>query len=189
MWTCVPSAAGMNEIVDCPPSPISHLLFLLQSVILLACSLNDSRCMPAIVCMYYWTFQGTLSISHKVVSNFCHPMDCSLPLSSVRGIFQARVLEWVAISFSRGSSQPRDWTWVSQIVGRRFTAWATREVHVLHCLPEIAQTPVHWEVDSNAIHPFHPLSSPSPPAFNLSQHQGLFLWISPLYQVAKVLEL
>ena len=56
-----------------------------------------------------------------------HPMDCSLPGSSVRGIFQARVLEWVSISFSRGSSQPRDWTQVSCTAGRRFTIWATRE--------------------------------------------------------------
>jgi len=40
----------------------------------------------------------------------CDPMDCSIPVSSVHGIFQARVLEWVAISFSRGSSWPRDWT-------------------------------------------------------------------------------
>ena len=58
----------------------------------------------------------------------CDPMDCSLPGSSVHGIFQASVLEWVAISFSRGSSQPRDQTWVSRIVGRCFTIWATREV-------------------------------------------------------------
>ena len=48
------------------------------------------------------------------------PMDCSLPGSSVYGIFQARVLEWVAISFSRGFSQPRDRTQVSCIVGRHF---------------------------------------------------------------------
>ena len=57
----------------------------------------------------------------------CDPMDCRLPGSSVCGIFQARVLEWVAISFSRGSSQLRDQTWVSRIVGRHFTVWATRE--------------------------------------------------------------
>ena len=56
----------------------------------------------------------------------CDTMDCSLPCSSVHGIFQARVLEWVAISFSRGSSQPRDWTWVSHIVVRCFTIWTTR---------------------------------------------------------------
>ena len=53
-------------------------------------------------------------------------MDCSLPGSSVHGIFQARILEWIAISFSRGSSQPRDRTWVSHIIGRCFTIWATR---------------------------------------------------------------
>ena len=52
---------------------------------------------------------------------FCDPMDCSLPGSSVHGIFQARVLEWVAISFSRGSSQPRDQTQVSRTAGRPFT--------------------------------------------------------------------
>ena len=57
----------------------------------------------------------------------CDPMHCSLPGSSVHGNFQAIVLEWIAISFSRGSSQPRDQTWVSRIVDRRFTIWATRE--------------------------------------------------------------
>ena len=49
----------------------------------------------------------------------CYPVDCSLPGSSVHGIFQARVLEWVAISFSRESSQPRDRTWVSRIAGSK----------------------------------------------------------------------
>ena len=57
-----------------------------------------------------------------------NPMDCSLPGSSLHGIFQARVLEGVAISFSRGSSQPRDQARVSRIAGRQFTLWATREV-------------------------------------------------------------
>ena len=58
---------------------------------------------------------------------------------------------------------------------------------VHHELPELIQTHVHWV--SDAIQPSHPLSSPSPPAFNLSQHQGLFQWISSSHQVAKVLEL
>ena len=66
--------------------------------------------------------------------NFCHPMDCSLPGYSVHGIFQARILEWVAISFSKGSSQPRDQTRVSCIVGRRFTVWATREAQFSYSL-------------------------------------------------------
>ena len=57
----------------------------------------------------------------------CDPMDCSLSGSSVHGIFQARVLEWIAISLSRGSSQPRNQTRVSRIAGRRLTVYATRE--------------------------------------------------------------
>ena len=56
-------------------------------------------------------------------------MDCSPPGSSVHGILQARILKWVAISFSRGSSQPRDQTQVSRIRGRRFNLWATREAY------------------------------------------------------------
>ena len=62
------------------------------------------------------------------MSDSSYPMGCSLPGSSVHEFFQAIVLEWIAISFSRDSSQPRDWTWVSCIVDRRFTFWATREV-------------------------------------------------------------
>ena len=63
----------------------------------------------------------------QLCPTLCDPMDCSLPGSSVHGIFQAIVLEWIAISFSRGSSQPRDQTRVSHIVDRRFTVWANRE--------------------------------------------------------------
>ena len=58
---------------------------------------------------------------------------------------------------------------------------------VLHYLPESAQIHVHWV--SDAIQPSHPLSSPSHFAFNLSQNQGLFQWVSSSHQVAKVLEL
>ena len=58
---------------------------------------------------------------------FAIPMDCSLTGFSIHGIFQAKVLEWVAISFSRGSSQPRDQTQVFHIAGRLFTLWATKE--------------------------------------------------------------
>ena len=58
---------------------------------------------------------------------------------------------------------------------------------VLHYLPEFAQTHVHWVGD--AVQTSHPLSPPSPPALNLSQHRGLFQWVSSLHQVAKVLEL
>ena len=99
----------------------------------------------------YWSFSFSISPSNEYsgliyfridwfdflavmleVTQLCltlsNPMDCSLPHSSVHGIFQARVLELVAIFLSRGSSLPRDWTWVSCIVGRCFTIWANREV-------------------------------------------------------------
>ena len=55
------------------------------------------------------------------------PIDCSPPGSSLHGISQARILEWVAIPFSRGSSRPRDWTMVSCIAGTFFTVWVTME--------------------------------------------------------------
>ena len=57
----------------------------------------------------------------------CDPMDCSQPGSSVPGILQARILEWVAMPSSRGSSQPREHTQISHIAGGFFTIWATRE--------------------------------------------------------------
>ena len=57
----------------------------------------------------------------------CNPMDYSPPDASVHGILQASILEWVATLFSRGSSQPKDWTLVSYIAGGFFTVWATRE--------------------------------------------------------------
>ena len=59
--------------------------------------------------------------------NLCDSMDCSPPGSTVHGILQARILEWVAISSFKGSSWPRDQTWVSRIAGRLFTVWATKE--------------------------------------------------------------
>ena len=92
-------------------------------------------------CMFPMTWKPHHRCRSEVAQScptLCDPMDCSLPCSSIQGIFQARVLEWIAISFSRGPSQPRNWTWVSCIVGRCFTIWATREVlhhrcRVLYC--------------------------------------------------------
>ena len=55
----------------------------------------------------------------------CDPMDCDPPGSSVHGILQARILEWLAVPFSRGSPWPRDQTWVSCNADRFFTGWAT----------------------------------------------------------------
>ena len=64
--------------------------------------------------------------------------------------------------------------------------WHVPDFPVLHSLLECALTHVHWV--SDAIQPFHPLLSPSPSAFNLSQDQGLFQWVSSSHQVAKVLK-
>ena len=64
---------------------------------------------------------------------------------------------------------------------------STPGLPVHHQLPEFTQTHVHWVGD--AIQPSHPLLSPSPPDFNLAQHEGLFQWVSSLHKVAKVLEL
>ena len=136
---------------------------------------------------------------------FCNPVDCSPPGFSILGISQARILEWVAISFSRGSSWPRDWTWVSCIGRWNLYHWDTFSLvtqfgltlcdpmdcskpgfPIHHQLLELAQTHVHRVGD--AIQPSCSLSSPSPPAFSLFQHQGLFQWVSSSHQVAKVWE-
>ena len=79
-----------------------------------------------IILLFLWTSESEVIQSCSIL---CDPMDCSPPGLSVDGISQARILERVAIPFSRGSSQPRDWNWVSCIAGRFFTIWATREGH------------------------------------------------------------
>ena len=140
------------------------------------------------------------------MSDSLRPHGLSLPGSSVHGILQAIVLEWIAISFSRVSSQPRDQTRVSRIVGWHFTVWATREATVAQLCPTLFQpmdcsmpslsvhhqllelTQTHVYRVGDAIQPSHPLPSPSPPAFNLSQHQGLFQWVGSSHQMAKALE-
>ena len=75
-------------------------------------------------------------------------MEYSLPVSSIHGIFQAIVLEWVAISYSRGSSRPRYQTQVSHIAGRRFTIYATRETlsrkTILETLKSILEMSTHF---------------------------------------------
>ena len=144
------------------------------------------------------------------MSDSLRPMDCILPGSSVHGIFQERILEWVAISYSWGSSWPRDWTHSPDLAGRFSTTEPSEKPKLrccsgtqscptlcdpmdcstlgfpVRCLPELAQTHVHQVGD--AILPSHHLSSPSPHTFSLSQHQGLFQWVSSSHQVARELE-
>ena len=81
------------------------------------------------------------------------PMDSSQPGSSIHGIFQAKILECVAISFSRGSSWPRDRIWVSCIGGRHFNLWATREAPVFpvvmyECENWTIKKTEHWRIDA-----------------------------------------
>ena len=80
--------------------------------------------------LYLFLYAKEYSCEVKVAQLYptlCNPMNYSLPVSSVHEILQARILEWVAILFFRGSSQPRDQTWVSSIARWFFTIWATRK--------------------------------------------------------------
>ena len=87
-------------------------------------------------CLALWTLANSNGVTEVALScpTLYNPVDCSLPGSSFHGIFQARILQWVAISFSMGSSWPKDWTHiscVSCIAGRFFHRWAIWEVNIL----------------------------------------------------------
>ena len=93
---------------------------------------------------HIFTFSLVHFLKVKVAQScptLCNPMDYT-----VHGILQARILEWVAFPFSRGSSQPSDWTQVSCIAGEFFTSWATKEdlkpLYFRHLLIEKRQKPV-----------------------------------------------
>ena len=75
----------------------------------------------------------------------CYPVDCSPPGSSIPGSLQARIQEWVAISFSRGSSWPRDRPQVSCIAGSHFNLWATMEAHGHTNYNYLQRTINQWE--------------------------------------------
>ena len=114
-------------------------------------NLNMKKCINISLIIVYWLHVEMMCVCACVCvclvtqsySTFCNPIDCSLPGSFVHGILQERILQSVAIPFSRGSSQPRDWIWVSCIAGGFFTVWATPEalisilttVHSLFCHP------------------------------------------------------
>ena len=89
-------------------------------------------------------------------------------------------------AFPHSQSRTANSTFMPSVQFSRSVMSDSLRPHGQHQLPELAQTHIHQV--SDAIQPSHPLSSPSPTAFNLSQHQGLFQWVSSLYQVAKVLE-
>ena len=90
-------------------------------------------CIYKIVSLPWQSFR----FRHSVVSGLCDHTEWRMPGSSVHRLLQARMLEWVAIPFSRGSSQPRNWTQVSYIAGRFFTTWATREAQFLYSVQSL----------------------------------------------------
>ena len=92
----------------------------------------------------------------------CDPIGHSPPGSSAHGILQARILEWVAIPFFRGSSQPRDWNWVSCIAGRFFTLWATREADTAYLQGKLIRIKKTFKGSS-------PLANPNSISGDLSQ--------------------
>ena len=93
--------------------------------------------------------QIVCTLSRSVVANSCGPIGYSLPGSSVHVILQAKILKWVAISLSRGSSQTRDWAQVSSIAIRLFIDWATREAQdhgqLIHYHPTPRPYAVLWD--------------------------------------------
>ena len=86
-------------------------------------------CVIQKVLVSYFSYIGSCSVT-KSCPTPCNPMDCSLPGFSVHGVFQSRTQQWIAISFSRGSSWLRDWTCISCISRRILYHWAIREVYV-----------------------------------------------------------
>ena len=121
LWR-VHSVSGIHS----PSLSHEEPLYLLLGSVQMSLPLLISRFIPWPICpSELGTFSLALTFSEVAQScpTLSDPTDCSLPGSSVHRIFQAIVLEWIAISFSRGSSQPRDWTRISRIVDRRFTIW------------------------------------------------------------------
>ena len=149
-WLCRTLLRGqIPSRSPCSTSVLSHLFNILSCVPpsspiwwtqgLLKC-LSGVPCTPP----EYWLasshlWSSSLASCVLVIQScptLCDPMDYSPPGSSIHGILQARILEWGAISFSRGSSRTgtfptRDWTQVSCIAGRYFTIWATREAPII----------------------------------------------------------
>ena len=145
----------------------------------------------------YWSFKFSIS-----------------PSNEYSGLISFRI-DWFDLLAVRGVSRvfPNTTVQKHQFFGAQPSVWSNSHIHTLiqfssvaqscltlcspldygipgfpvhHQVPELTQTHVHWVSDTNQ--PSHPLSSPSPPTFNLSQHQGLFKWVSSSHQVAKVLE-
>ena len=119
------------------------------------------------------------SKSLQLCPTLCHPMDCSPPGSSVHGILQARLLEWVALLFSRGASRPRDWTWVSCIAGEFFTTTAISMFGKVENLIWLQRTPdkleLHGPENSTLQKKKSPGSLPPPDRERLGNTEGALI--------------
>ena len=147
-----------DPMASSPPGFFVHGILLARKLEWVAISsfrgyswLRDRICVSYVSCIGWQVFFLSLTLPGKPYTHIymcihiyvcvhakllqscptlCDPMDYSAPGSSVHGILQARILEWVAMSFSRGSSWPGDQTRVSSIAGSFFIVWTTREAHI-----------------------------------------------------------
>ena len=122
-------------IMDIFVSGIICYVAFCDRLLLLGKTFSSFIHVSACINISFLLWMNNVCVSHSVVSNSCDPMNCRLPVSSVHGILQARILKWVIIFSSRGFSQPRDRTQVSHIAGGLFTDWATREATWMNNIP------------------------------------------------------
>ena len=157
LWTNSHIHTWTLSIDFTPKSESTNIMSLSDPVLgqTLKCAPRKSwriwSCTKQLPCLYrvsILVIVGVAILITKLCLPLCNPMDCSTPGSSVHGILQARIVGWVAIFFSRGSSQVRNWTHVSHI--RRWILYhrVTREVHPCQYFSYIASNslnkPLRW---------------------------------------------
>ena len=156
---------GQRSLVGCCPwghkesdaAARTHFLFLYSTP---PCHSNYNSSFSSLLRSLHWIPNYYLSLCAQSCLTLCGPMDGSSPSSSVHGILQARALEWVAISFSRGFSQSRDWTCVSCLscIGRWVLYWLhplealimapKNDLYCLLCLSDLSAGPGHGQLQA-----------------------------------------
>ena len=109
----------------------SFIMFVRVIMLLCEAIINS---FPLLCSIPFYEYSVEIMLVAQSCPALCNPMDCSPKGSSVHRILQERILEWVDMPSSRGSSWPRDWTQVSSMADRLVTIWATREAHIPHYL-------------------------------------------------------
>ena len=147
----------------------------------------DSVVYPFIICIWnaiFWSSVLRINLQLKQVRSSCNYSTKSnmKKMLAIKGkVKQCHHFTWWEVSSVQFNSVAQSCPTLCDPMNR-----STPGLPVHNQLPEFTQTHVHWV--SDAIQPSHPLSSPSPPAPNPSQHQSLFQWVNSLHEVAKVLE-